>query len=618
MNLFAELRRRNVIRMAGLYLVGAWLLVQVASTLLPLFGVPDWALRGLVVVLVLGFIPALVIAWIFELTPDGLKRDADVPASQSIAPQTARRMDRILLAVSFVALVYFGFDKFVLAPRREAAIVVTTAQAAKAEVSSQAKQAALANSIAVLPFVNMSGDAENQYFSDGITEELLNVLARVDGLGVASRTSSFAYKDNKTLSTIAIAQALKVGHILEGSVRKSGNRVRITAQLIDAVNDRHLWSETYDRELTDIFKIQDEIANAIVAALRGTLTAKPERSVTVRADTENLQAYEMYLKARELFIARKDLDESVRLFEKVVELDPKFARGWEGLAAVSAVVESWGIRDRDYTALARKAAQQALDLDPGLSMPWAALAMGEQKKLPIDWGKVLELMDKAIAADPKNATAFLWRSIAWDSVGFFDRAIADQDRCLVIDPGYKNCVRWKAQTLLYLGKNDQALALFEQGVAEGFIDNRASDFIPVLAQRGDRLAAELLMAKMGTNPELSKILMTALTEPKAPRPEAKSVVSRYLIGTEGTSDQSVGPRDVYLWLGAYDLMANAAYIDSYNMTSWDRSQPSFRNSPGFKRTLDVLGVPAYWRKHGYPAQCRAQGSNDFICDEIHP
>jgi adenylate cyclase len=197
------------------------------------------------------------------------------------------------------------------------------------------------SSIAVLPFVNMSaGTRQNEYFADGISEELLNVLVKVEGLGVASRTSSFAYK-GRELSAAVIAQRAEGRHILEGSVRKAGNRVRITAQLIDAGSDRHLWSETYDRELTDIFAIQDEIAKAIVAALRGTL-GEPAGSddVVVRADTDNLDAYQTYLKARELFLTRTRLDESVRLFEQVVALDPEFARGWEGLAAVASVIIS--------------------------------------------------------------------------------------------------------------------------------------------------------------------------------------------------------------------------------------------------------------------------------------
>jgi len=618
MTLLAELKRRNVIRMAGLYLVGAWLLTQVAGTVLPMFGAPAWMPRTVVILLALGFVPALVFAWVFEMTPDGIKRDADVSPDKSIASHTAQRMNRLIVAVLALAVVYFCVDKFVLAPRRDAALVASTTRVAKAEATTLASQKTRENSIAVLPFVNMSADTGNQYFSDGISEELLNVLVRVDGLSVASRTSSFAYRD-KSIGSLAIARELGVDHLLEGSVRKSGNKVRITAQLIDAVHDRHLWSETYDRELTDIFAIQEEIANAIVTALRGSLAAnKPKPVVNVQADTENMQAYEIYLKARELFIARKDIDESVRLFEKVVALDPKFARGWEGLAAACAIAESWGFHDRNYTELAGKAARQALALDPGLSMPWAVLSMVEIAKSPINWEGAMQLLDKSVAADAKNATAYLWRGISWDNLGFFDRALVDLDQCIALDPSYRNCVRWKAATLLKMGKNEQALALFEQGVATGFALNRAGEFIPPLVQRGDRLSAELLMASFGTKPELNKLLLDSLAKPEAPGSRALAVANRKLVEGDVNSNQSIGMARYYLWLGAYDLVATAPGMDSDSQIAWDRSRPAFRNTAGFKAVLNKLGVPAYWRKHGYPPQCRAHGSNDFICDEIRP
>ncbi len=618
MALIAELQRRNVIRMAGLYLVGAWLITQVAATVLPLFGASDSMPRTVVILLALGFVPALVFAWVYEMTPDGIRRDADVPPEKSIAAHTAQRMNRLIVATLVLAVIYFCVDKFVLAPRREAVLVASTTQVAKAEATTQASQQARDNSIAVLPFVNMSADASNQYFSDGISEELLNVLVRVDGLSVASRTSSFAYRD-KSIGSLAIAKDLGVGHILEGSVRKSGNKVRITAQLIDAVNDRHLWSETYDRELTDIFAIQDEIANAIVTALRGSLAAnKAKPVVKVQADTENMEAYEIYLKARELFIARKDVDESVRLFEKAVALDPKFARGWEGLAAACAIAESWGFHDRDYTALADKSAKQALELEPKLSMPWAVLAMVENTTLPIDWEKAMQLHDKSVAADGNNATAYLWRAISWSNLGFFARALADLDRCIALDPAYKNCVRWKAVVLLNSGKDDQALALFEQGVAAGFIRNRAAEFLPALVRRGDRLAAELLMVTFSTQPKLNTLLLDALAEPALPNSTTKALANRKLIEGDISSDQSIGTSRYYLWLGAYDLVATSPDIDSDSQIAWDRSQPAFRNSAGFKAVLNKLGVPAYWRKKGYPSQCRAQGNNDFVCDGIRP
>jgi TolB-like protein len=488
-----------------------------------------------------------------------------------------------------------------------ATAVTVGAVAAVAQLAVDAKPAG--TSIAVLPFVNMSGDKDNEYFSDGISEELLNVLVRVDGLGVASRTSSFSYKGS-TLGTAAIASALKVNHVLEGSVRKAGNQVRITAQLIDAVDDRHLWSETYDRELTDIFAIQEEIANAIVNALREELVPAQATTpaVTVRADTENLEAYQLYLKARELFIARRELPESMRLFEQVTQLDPGFARGWEGLAAMYVVAPSWGIVDRDYPELAKSAAARALQLDPSLSMPWAALAAAEQRSWPVDWGRNFELFDRAIAADAHNATAFLWRGQNWVIMGFFDRAITDFERCLALDPQYRNCTRWKAIALLYASKTDQALRLFEQGVAAGFVKNRAETFVVPLVRRGDRVGAALLLRELGASPAVIAAVLQSIERP-APVPAAElDALVRDVVRVARPGNLTVSLAGLYLWLGQYDRMSGTG-----ESVFWDPGLPGFRNSATFKNILNGMGVPVYWRQQGFPPQCRAVGAKDFTC-----
>ena len=610
-NFFAELKRRNVFRMAGLYLVGAWLIIQVAGTLLPMFGAPDWVPRSIVILLALGFVPALVFSWAYEVTPEGLKRDEEVKPEESIAPQTARRMDRMIIVVLLLALSYFVFDRLVLAPRREAALVAATEKSFAARPSKDA--AAVTRSVAVLPFADMSQGRDQEYFAHGISEELLNALVRVEGIRVASRTSSFAYKGSE-LGTSAIAAALKVGYIVEGSVRKSGDRVRITAQLIDAINDRHLFSEAYDRDLSDIFAIQAEIANAVVKALRGALGDNTQIGAPkVRADTENLEAYDLYLKARELFIARErdNLRESIRLAERAVELDPNFARGWEMLAAAGAVGPSWGLRDRDYIPLSNRAAERALQLDASLSMPWAVLGYNKNIRDPIDWEKSLEFLDKAVTADPKNATAYLWRAIAWLNLGFFERALADVDSGLAIDPAYRNCERWKAQILIHRGDTEQALALFQKGVAEGFVLNRSHSFIGALLQRKERLAALLLMNGLVKNADLRRTLIDALEKPERSTVDIESIVRR--CGAEEELMIRLGKAGVYLWLGAYDQVATAPDNTTDIIIVWERFPASFRNSAGFKKSLERLGVASYWRKHGFPPQCRAIGDSDFEC-----
>ena len=586
-----QLRRRKVVQWAIAYVAAGWGLLQGLGYVGTAFHWPEQIQRFAIVAFVVGLPIALVVAWYH-------------------GDRGRQKVGGAEFAI-LISLLLLGGGMFwwvgrmpVTAPSHVGAAALAKGPVASAETGP---------SIAVLPFVNMSGDRDNEFFSDGISEELLNVLVRVKGLGVASRTSSFVYKGSP-LGTADIARALKVSHLLEGSVRKSGNRVRITAQLIDAVNDRHLWSETYDRELTDIFAIQDEIASAIVDALRAQLGAAGEAaSVTVRADTENLEAYEIYLKARELFIARTDVAESIRLFEKVTRMDPGFARGWEGLAAACSVATSWGIIDRDYDALAEQAARRALKLDPTLSMPWAALANVGQSRPPVDWAANLDMLGRAIDADPRNSSAFLWRGIAWTGLGFFDRAIADQDRCLQLDPQYRNCTRWKAVALLYAGQVDEAMALFEQGVVAGFITSHGASFVLPLLRRGDRVGAMLLLREMGASPELASILLTVLEHPRDLDSAEAAIVDRAIADTNGAFVANLGAATTYQLIGDYDRIVTARDFDAAVVAQWEPDLPGFRNSPGFKAVLERLGVPAYWRKHGYPPQCRPIGAQDYTC-----
>jgi adenylate cyclase len=591
-NIWDRLRRRKVVQWGIAYAAGSWGFLQGLSYLSTVFAWSGQLQRFATVAFLVGLPIALVLAWFH-------------------GDRGHQRVSGREFAILTVLLL-LGGGLFWWVGRMPPAPVPIAAgpDAARAQTL-----AATGPSIAVLPFVNMSDDKANEYFSDGISEELLNVLVRVNGLGVASRTSSFGYKGS-VLGAAAIARELKVNHVLEGSVRKSGNSVRITAQLIDAANDRHLWSETYDRELTDIFAIQEEIANSIVDALRDQLgpSKTTVASVTVRADTENVEAYELYLKARELFIARRDLPESIRLFEQVTQMDPNFARGWEGLAAACVVSPSWGIRDRDYMALATQAANRALELDGSLSMPWAVLGYVTQSKLPVDWSRNLELNDRAIAADPRNATAYHWRGIAWLKLGFFDRARAAFDRALELEPGYTNAMRHKAVALLWSGRTDEAFDLFERGVEVGFIFNRAENFVGPLVARGDALAAQLLLEALGYPPEVRKLLIGALKQPGPPSGAAEAVVERFSANTEVPYLVQLGLSHPYLWLGDFAKAGTTDDALSGAIVSWERFPAGFRNSPGFKRRLERNGVLAYWRTHGFPPQCRAVGEQDFTCD----
>ena len=292
MNFLAELKRRNVIRMAGLYLVGAWLIVQVAATLFPVFEAPAWVMKTLVGLLVMGFIPALVISWVFELTPDGLRREDEIAPAEATNfgdPNTAQRMNRMIFVVMALALGYFAFDKFVLVPGRGA---VNNPPAAKAASPVSAANAIDTKSIAVLAFANMSADKDTEYFSDGVAEEILNALAKIDDLKVASRTSSFYFKGrNEPLASIG--STLGVAHVLEGSVRKQGERLRISAKLLRVSDGVEMWSDTFDGTDADIFALQETIAQQVTSELQVALNAGQQGRL-VDVGTNDPDAYAQY------------------------------------------------------------------------------------------------------------------------------------------------------------------------------------------------------------------------------------------------------------------------------------------------------------------------------------
>ena len=267
MSLFNELKRRNVFKVAIAYIIVAWLLLQVSDTLVPALHLPDWFLSGVAFLLILGFPVSIIFAWAFELTPEGLKREREIERAESITRATGRKLEFIIIGFLVLALAFFAYDKFVLSTERDSARVEATDEIARA----QAEKAQFSDrSIAVLPFVNMSADKEQEYFADGLSEELLNLLAQTHGLDVTARTSSFAFKgQNRNISEIA--EILKVKTVLEGSVRRADNRLRITAKLINASDGYNLWSQSYDREMTDVFELQEDIAQEIITALRGQL-----------------------------------------------------------------------------------------------------------------------------------------------------------------------------------------------------------------------------------------------------------------------------------------------------------------------------------------------------------
>jgi len=609
MTFFAELKRRNVIRVAILYLVSAWVLLQLTDVLSSLLTVPSWAGSLVVMLLALGFVPALLFAWVFEMTPEGLKLEKDVDRSSSITHESGRKINTLITVLLVIAIAGLIADRLI--PEKNGAEPFASDQVnPESSVSAEMTKAdeALA-SIAVLPFDDLSPDQDQRYFTDGISEELLNVLVRVDGLRVASRTSSFTFR-GKNLDIPEIARELGVGTVLEGSVRKDGNRIRITAQLIDGATDRHLWSQTYDRDLVDIFRIQDEIANAIVDSLKDKLGIQSAKKiVNVVAATDNLDAYELFLKAQALFQARQNLPSSVQLFTRATELDPGFARAWAGLASTLAVIDDWVLDDIDHKPLARAAARRALELDPDLSMPYAVLAniaIGQESIADIIYN-----YDTAITKDPKNATAWLWRGILHNQTGFPDRALPDLLQCLRVDPQYLNCQQHLAAIYLLLGQTERAVALYEETLDSGF-HSMDEVFIPEYMRRG-QIATALLIAdarSWSSNAPVGEMIK-ALQHPGADHSEG---IRRFERWSEDTGNSMQSVPFVLLALRQYDAMVSLAGTNDIRFLMWYPAAAEYRHSSAFKKFVKTLRLPDYWRETGFPPQCRAVGKDDFACD----
>ena len=597
MSFLTELRRRNVIRMAGLYLVGAWLIVQVAGTLLPVFEAPAWVMKTLVGLLAVGFVPALVFSWVFELTPEGIKRDAEVKPGESIAPQTARRMDRMIIAVLVVALVFFAFDRIVLAPRRDAALVAATKQAVTA--ATQAKPSVDGKSIAVLPFVNMSSDSEQEYFSDGMTEEILNALAKVPGLAVTARTSVFSLKGAKK-DVREIGTLLGVAYVLEGSVRRAGDDVRITAQLIRADNGFHLWSETYDRKLDHVFALQAELAGAIAKALALPLGVGGDAAlVTQRMDDP--EAYAMYLQARAAYRARGNgVKRSIELYRKVLERDPKYAPAWSGLCGSLSVL-SWWVSDEEKANTARnlreavEAGERALALAPDSVDTHIMLASVYSHQWR--WTLADQHFQRALALAPNDAELLASRSNWLAATGRLDEAIKSAQRATAIDPLVPVFLNRPGFLLYYANRNDESIAVLEQAHA------LAPDFSLVAANlargylRAGRIDdAERVLDSMKVPPPESDVNRAAI---RLARDPSQRETIRKESGNEvlGLALAVLGQVDVDLLFSAIDKQMDRHYTgtDPVVLLRSD-SLADHRQDPRYiallrKAGFDAAGLP---------------------------
>jgi TolB-like protein len=465
MSFFRELKRRNVFRVGIAYAVATWLLLQLSDILAPLLNLPEFVQRFVLLLLLIGFIPALIFAWAFEMTPEGLKKEKDVDRDRSIASQTGRKLDRTIIVILSLALGYFAWDKFIADPPIENPEAAVQAESIVKQVEqAQASPESGGKSIAVLPFVNMSTDAENEFFSDGISEEILNVLASIPDLKVAARTSAFAFKGSNT-KIAQIAKELGVNHVLEGSVRKSGNQVRVTAQLIKADDGFHLWSENYDRELTNIFTIQDEIADSIAQALQVSLKLASGSAGNLTG-TNSIEAYEHYLKGTSLWHLRtvSSLRESIEEFEKAVSLDPEFAKAYAGLALTWSVID--GYVNMDSATVMRNTSQSAnmaLSIDPDNAEAHAALAQVAQREFR--YKEATDLYQRASALNPSFATAHQWLGNSLGEMGDPEAGLVSLQKAWSLDPRSRIIGANLALQLANLDRSQEALDVLSQIMA---------------------------------------------------------------------------------------------------------------------------------------------------------
>jgi len=607
MSLLAELKRRNVVRVGLAYVLIGWAIAQIAEFALETFGAPAWALKAVVVLLLLGLPLVLVFAWAFELTPDGIKREKDVDRSQSITAQTGRKIDYtiiaglVLVAALVIARPYLPGGQSTDTPLQPESLA--------------------GNSVAVLPFVDLSQAGDQEFFADGISEEILNVLVNIPGLKVAGRTSSFSFKGrNEDLRKIGAT--LGVDHILEGSVRRSGPKLRITAQLIRGDDGFHLWSETYDREISDIFEIQDDIARAVADQLAVSLGLSA--GSLVKQKTTDIVAYEKYLRAHQLFLQRGigNLDMALLLLSEAVARDPDYAPAWASIASVYAVYESYQAsrpakeQYEQWRAIGKAAASRAIGLDPGNGPAYSSLASFYIKDM--SWIEALEAIDQAVALAPDNPSVIDAAAQDLLDLGYYQRARDLSQRAVALDPLVAMFRNTLGQIHVRLGEADKA----EQEW------NKATQIDPRLPFPYTNLSD--LAAISGERDKFESIVTSAISAgawtAQDPDPLPAFVDAwndeaalRKLAGKFNRSvDRAIALRlwDPDLYIGLMKRYWEGDYRPGPGITGTINIR-LVAGHPRWKEQVRRDGLLGLWRERGYPAWCRPLGDDDFECALPH-
>jgi TolB-like protein/Flp pilus assembly protein TadD len=412
---FAELKRRNVYKVAVAYAVAGWALSQGIAQVFPVFDVPNWVIRSIVVLIIIGLPIALVLAWMFEITPQGIKRTETADAMPGTARQKKHTWIYVVVIGGLVSIGLFFLGRYSAGSRA----------ASTSSISNK--------SIAVLPFDNLSRDPDNAYFAEGVQDEILTRLAKVADLKVISRTSTQHFKSAPE-NLPQIAKQLGVTNILEGSVQKAADQVRVNVQLINAMTDAHVWADTYDRKLTDIFAVESEIAKAIAETLQAKLTGAEKTSIA-KAPTANPEAYELYLKGRFFWNKRTgtDLRKAIEYFDQAIAKDPNYALAYVGLADSYLLLSSYAaVSPGESLPPARSALKKALELDDSLAEAHASF--GLLATLELDLERAINELKRAVELKPNYATAHHWLALAHMTLAQFDPAISEAKRAIELDP----------------------------------------------------------------------------------------------------------------------------------------------------------------------------------------
>jgi TolB-like protein/tetratricopeptide (TPR) repeat protein len=607
---FEQLKQRNVFRIAVLYLAVCWLILDPVHVVFHMLEVPTWANRLVLMLMAVGFPAAVIFAWVYEITPEGLKPTDAVPHGQSIRKLTGKRLNRAIIGVLAMALAYLVVGRFVISRH-----FLETEPTASAVRTSAAPAAA---SIAVLAFADMSPSRDQEYFADGMAEEILDALAKIDGLKVAGRTSSFSFK-GKNADLKAIGEALGVAHILEGSVRKQDDRVRISAQLARASDGFHVWSHEYDGTLADIFDLQERIAREIASQLKVVLADKNVRLVP--KVTDNTTAYVLFVEAQGLIRGRAELPRAIDLLTQATTLDPQFARGWSSLAVANAIAPMYSsVAWKPAWAEGEAAARRALALDPGNAESYAALGylyLSQRR-----YTEMVGAFDRALQLDANDPTALFWASNALFSMGRPSAGEALVDRVLKSDPlhpvalwykGFLSQNRSEAEAATQFAKRCDALGYRLGRVILSLVD----------AQRGDMVAgADDFAVGWGvvnsdfTPQDLVAIFRGTYGDAKA-RAAATAIVNAHV------SDPLAPIMFIHLHqpeqsFAAYDQYGSGLSDSYFNWlwasTEWSRYA---RQHPAFQAFAGRNGMVDYWKKFGWPDMCHpapGRGPDAFDCD----